>query len=205
MKMMGSASLFGRMCGGLSLAVLAPSVCIGASHAVRAEDANDLTSSLQEMIVDPIMKSIHALEERMASVETSVSAMAESFSSRRVVVQVLCVSDDSGAQTCITKAQLDSLLSGIARAEISPSLAAVKEDKAVPAEEEAVETIVTKDPARAPDMTGSAEGKPAIDQEPEHTGSVASSGVAIVSYPEVEVIVVPAPAVPVEADEPSDN
>jgi hypothetical protein len=200
---MGSASLFGRMCGGLSLAVLALSVCIGASHAVRADDADDLTSALQEMIVDPIMKSVHALEERMASVETSVSAMAESFSSRRVAVQMLCVSDDSGAQTCITKAQLDSLLSRVARAEINPPLAAVKEAKAVPAEEEAVETVVTKDPARAPDMTGSAEEKPAIDQEPEHTGTVASSGAAIVSYPDVEVIVVPAPVAPTETDESS--
>jgi hypothetical protein len=202
---MGSALLFGRMCCGLSVAVLAVSVCIGASRAVRADDADDLTSSLQEMIVDPIMKSVHAVEEHMASLEASVSAMAESFSSRRVVVQMLCVSDDSGAQTCITKAQLDSLLSGNARADISHPSAAVKEDKAVPTEERPVETILTKDPARAPDIAGSADERPAIDQEPEHTGTVASSGAAIVSYPEVEVIVVPAPSAPTEAAEPSDD
>jgi hypothetical protein len=157
------------------------------------------------MIVDPIMKSVHAVEERIASVEASVNAMAESFSSRRVVVQMLCVSDDSGAQTCITKAQLDSLLSGNARADTSPPSAAVKEAKAVPTEEQPVETIVTKDPARAPDIAGSAEERPAIDQEPEHTGTVASSGAAIVSYPEVEVIVVPAPAAPTETDESADD
>jgi hypothetical protein len=155
------------------------------------------------MIVDPIMKSVHAMEERMASVEVSVSAMAESFSSRRVVVQMLCVSDDSGAQTCITKAQLDSLLSGNARADISHPSAAVKEAKAVPTAEEAVETFVTKDPSRAPDVAGSAEERPVIDQEPEHTGTVASSGAAIVSYPEVPVG--PAPAAPIEAAEPSDD
>jgi hypothetical protein len=53
----------------------------------------------------------------------------------------------------------------------------------------------------------SAGEKPAIDQEPEHTGTVASSGVAIVSYPEVEVIVVPAPvdAAPVEPTAQSDD
>ncbi len=200
---MGSALVFGRMCSGLSVAVLAVSVCLGASRTVRADDADDLTSSLQQMIVVPIMKSVHAVEERMASIEMSVNAMAESFSSRRVVVQMLCVSDDNGAQTCITKAQLDSLLSRVARAEISLPSAAPKEAKAAPAEEETMETIVTKDPARAPDITGSAEEKTAIDQEPEHTGTVASSGAAIVSYPDVEVTVVPAPAAPTEADESS--
>jgi hypothetical protein len=202
---MGSALLFGRMCCGLSVAVLALSACIGAPRAVRAEDADDLVISLQQMIADPIMKSVHALEGRVASVEASVSAMADSFSSRRVVAQMLCVSDDSGAQTCITKAQLDSLLSAVAHAEISRPSAAVKEAKAVPTEEGAVETTVTKDPARAPDMAGPAEEKPTIDQEPEHTGTVAFSGSAIVSYPEVEVIVVPAPTAPVAADESSDD
>ncbi len=185
----GSALLFGRMCCGLSMAVLALSICIGASRAVRAEDADDLMSLLQEMIVDPILTRFHALEERIANVEASIGVMAESFSSRRVIVQSLCISDDTGAQTCITKAQLNSLLSGIARTEISQTSATVKEAKSVPPEEEAVETIVTKDPARAPDMAGSAEEKPAIDQEPEHTGTVASSGGAIVSYPVLEVIV----------------
>jgi hypothetical protein len=38
------------------------------------------------------------------------------------------------------------------------------------------------------------------DDEPEHTGTVAASGAAIVLYPEVEVVVVPAPATPAETD-----
>ena len=170
---MGSASLFGRLCCGLSLAVLAFAVSLDGSRAVRADDADDLTASLQEMIVDPIMKAVQGLDQRLAVLEASVGGMAEQLSSRPVVARVLCVADESGAQTCITKAQLDSLLSGVAHAETSPPSAAVKEAKAVVAEPPA-DAVITKDPARAPDLAGSAEDKSAADQEPEHTGTVAA-------------------------------
>src|ERR1700682_1804834 len=113
---MGSASLFGRLCCGLSMAVLALSVSLDGARSVRAEDA-DLAWSLQEMIVDPIMKTVRGLEERLTSTEETVGSLAESFTSRRVVAQMLCVADESGAQTCITKAQLDSLLIRIAHAQ----------------------------------------------------------------------------------------
>jgi hypothetical protein len=196
---MGSASLFGRLCCGLSLAVLAFAVSLDGSRAVRADEADDLMASLQEMIVDPIMKAVHGLDERLAGLEASVGGMAESLSSRRVVARMLCVADESGAETCITKAQLDSLLSGVARAEISRPSAAVKEAKAVVSEQPA-DAVITKDPARAPDLAGSADEKSAADREPEHTGTVAASGAAIVLYPEVEVVVVPAPAAPAETD-----
>ncbi len=196
---MGSASLFGRLCCGLSLAVLVFGVSLDGSRAVRADEADDLSASLQEMIVDPIMKAVHGLDERLAGLEVSVGGMAESLSSRRVVARMLCVADESGAETCITKAQLDSLLSGVSRAEISRSSAAVKEAKAVAAEQSA-DAVITKDPARAPDLAGSADEKSAADREPEHTGTVAASGAAIVLYPEVEVVVVPAPAAPAETD-----
>jgi hypothetical protein len=198
---MDSASLFGRLCCGLSMAVLALSVSLDGTRAVRAEDADDLTSSLQEMIVDPIMKAVHGLEQRLTSVEATVGALAESFTSRRVVAQMLCVSDDSGAQTCVTKAQLDSLLSSVAHAEISQPSVSVTEAKAVPTEEP-VETLVPKDTSRYSEQNGAVEEKSVADQEPEHTGTVrsASSGAAIVLYPEVEVMVEPAPveAVPAE-------
>ncbi len=196
---MGSASLFGRLCCGLSLAVLAFAVSLDGSRAVRADDTDDLTASLQEMIVDPIMRAVHGLDQRLASLEASVGGMAEQLGSRRVVARVLCVADESGAETCITKAQLDSLLSGVARAEISRPTAALKEAKAVVAEQPG-DAVITKDSARAPDLAGSVEEKSAADQEPEHTGTVAASGAAVVLYPEVEVVVVPAPAAPPDAD-----
>jgi hypothetical protein len=114
----GSASLFGRFCWGLSLTALALVVFLDGTRAVRADDVDDLTASLQELIVDPIMNTLHRLDERLTRAEATISSLAESFTSRRVVAQMLCVADESGAQTCISKAQLDSLLSGVARAEI---------------------------------------------------------------------------------------
>jgi hypothetical protein len=185
---MGSASLFGRLCCGLSMAVLTLAVSLDGTRSVRAEDTDDLTSSLQEMIVDPIMKTVQGLEMRVTGLEAAVGAMSESFSSRRVVAQVLCVSDETGSQTCITKAQLDVLLSGIARAEISQPPAGATEAKAAPTEAP-VETIVTKDTSQYSEQPAAVDEKPAAEQEPEHTGSIqsASSGAAIVLNSGVDV------------------
>jgi hypothetical protein len=203
---MGTASLFGRLCCGLSMAVLALAISLDGSRAVRAEDAADLTSSLQEAVVDPIMKTVQSVEERLTGLEAAVGAMAQSFTSRRVVAQVLCVSDGTGAQTCITKAQLDTLLSGIAHAEISQPSAAVTEAKVVPTQEP-VETTAAKDISRYPEPSSAVEEKSPADQKPEHTGTIqsASSGAAIVLTPEVEVTeeaapvqVTPAKPAPVE-------
>jgi hypothetical protein len=191
---MGSASLFGRLCCGLSMAVLALAVSLDGSRSVRAEDADDLTSSLQEIIVDPIMKTVQGLEARMAGLEATVGAMAESFTSRRVVAQVLCVSDETGSQTCITKAQLDVLLSGIARAEISQPPVVATEAKAAPAEEP-VETIITKDTSQYSEQPAPVDENSKAEQEPENTGSIqsASSGAAIVVNPGIEVTEDPDP------------
>ena len=205
----GSTSLFGRLCCGLSMAVLALVVSLGGSRSVWAEDADDLTASLQEMIVDPIMKTVQGLEARMTGLEATVGAMAESFSSRRVVAQVLCVSDETGSQTCITKAQLDLLLSGIARAEISQPPVAATEAKIAPTEEP-VETIVTKDTSQYSEQPAPVDEKSKAEQEPENTGSIqsASSGAAIVLNPGIEVTEDPAPvveAVPAEPAAQSDD
>jgi hypothetical protein len=214
----GSASLIGKLCCGLSLAALALAVSLDGSRAVRADDADDLTTSLQEMIVNPIMKSVQGLEARLTGLEATVGTMSESFTSRRVVAHVLCVSDETGAQTCITKAQLDSLLSGIARAEISKPSAAVTEAKAVPTEEP-IETVVSKDTSRYPAPNSDLEERSVADNQAQHTGAIqsASSGLAIVSTPEVEITedqnsvqatpAEPAPvqAIPAEPAEQSDN
>ena len=204
---MGSASLLGRLCCGLSLAALALAISLDGTRTVRAEDADDLTSSLQEMIVGPIMKTVQGLEARLTGLEATIAAMAESFNSRRVVAQVLCVSDETGAQTCITKAQLDILLSGISRAEISPSVTAT-EAKTVPTEEP-IDSVVTKDASRYPEQAAPVEENSVAEEEPEHTGTIqsASSGTAIVLYPEVTVVKEPPPvgAAPAEAPVPSDN
>ena len=200
----GSASLFGRLCCGLSMAVLALAVSLDSSRIVRAEDADDLAASLQEMVVDPIMKSVQGLEARLTGLEAAVGAMAESFTSRHVVAQVLCISDATGAQTCITKAQLEILLSGIARAEVSQPPVAATEAKAAPTAEPA-ETIVTKDTSRYPEQVAPIDEKSVADQEPEHTGSIQSalSGVAIVLSPGIEMTEEPAPAEAAPAEPPA--
>jgi hypothetical protein len=185
---MSSASLLGRLCCGLSIPLLALAVSLDCSKSVKAEDVDDFTTSLQEMIVDPIMKTVRGLEARMTALDATIGAMADSFTSRRVVAQVICVSDERGAQTCITKAQLDKLLSGIARAEISQPSIAVTEAKVVPTEEPS-ETSVSNDTGRYLEENSALEEKSVADQEPEHTGTIqtASSGAAIVLTPEVEV------------------
>ena len=68
------------------------------------------TSFLQEIFVDPIVTAVKGLEQRLTSLEGTIALLANSFSSQHISVRELCVSDDSGAQTCITKAQLDRLL-----------------------------------------------------------------------------------------------
>jgi hypothetical protein len=93
----GSCNLFG-------LALLALSATAGGS-AVRAGDP----STSQGNMVDKIAV---AIEQKVADLEASVAAFANSFTTKRIVAQELCVADGSGAQTCITKAQLDALLKG---------------------------------------------------------------------------------------------
>jgi hypothetical protein len=199
---MSSASLFGRLCCVLSIPLLALAVSLDCSKSVEAEDADDFTTSLQEMIVDPIMKTVQGLEARMNALDATIGAMADSFTSRRVVAQAICVSDERGAQTCITKAQLATLLSGIARAEISQPAAPVTDARAV-ATEEGVETVVTKDTSAYPEQAGAVEEKSVAEQEPAHTATIqsASTGQAIVLNPVTEVTEYPAPveAAPAEA------
>jgi hypothetical protein len=86
------------------------------SQVVRADDPGALAPPGQEMVLVP-GKSIDALEQRVKYLETSIAGLTESW--QHVNTHRLCVSDDSGAETCITKAQLDSVLSKEAHAEIS--------------------------------------------------------------------------------------
>src|SRR3954453_5860020 len=67
------------------------------------------------MFLNPIMDLVHAVEARLANLESTVGSFTGSFSSRQMTSQELCIADQSGAQTCITKAQLDALLVGMAR------------------------------------------------------------------------------------------
>jgi hypothetical protein len=104
--MVGGCNVFG-------LALLALSATAGGS-AVRAGDPSTLQSTVLEKIVS-------GLEQQVANLEASMAAFADSFTTRRIVTQELCVADGSGAQTCITKAQLDALLKGAAQLGQAPA------------------------------------------------------------------------------------
>src|SRR5262245_15132422 len=94
----GGCNLFG-------LALLALSAT-AAGSTVRAEDP----SALQSIVFEPLTKMLTGLESRVANLEASMAAFGDSFAAKRIVARELCVADDSGTQTCITKAQLDALL-----------------------------------------------------------------------------------------------
>jgi hypothetical protein len=104
----GSCNLFG-------LALLALSATAGGS-AVRAGDPSTSQGNMVEKIAV-------AIEQKVADLEASVAAFADSFTTKRIVAQELCVADGSGAQTCITKAQLDALLKGALQLGQAPAAA----------------------------------------------------------------------------------
>src|SRR5712671_4256035 len=100
-------------CNVFGLALLALSATAGGS-AVRAGDPSTLQSTVLEKIIS-------GLEQQVANLEASMAAFADSFTTRRIVTQEFCVADGSGAQTCITKAQLDALLRGAAQLGQAPA------------------------------------------------------------------------------------
>ncbi|HMA71400.1 MAG TPA: hypothetical protein VKP67_07925 [Xanthobacteraceae bacterium] len=98
-------SLAAGGCHVFGLALLVLSAMAGGS-AVRAADP----PILQSIVFDPIAQIVLRVEQRVADLQAAFSTFAESFTSERIVAQQLCVADDSGAQTCISKTQLDALL-----------------------------------------------------------------------------------------------
>jgi hypothetical protein len=122
---------FARLC--LAAAMLAFCLAFG-SQAVRAEDSDNPSVPAQDMVLVPA-KTVSELEQRIIYLEENVAALTESW--QHINTHRLCVSDDSGAETCITKPQLDALLVQFAQAKIN--------DPAV-AQEAPVETVATTPP-----------------------------------------------------------
>jgi hypothetical protein len=121
-----------------------------------------------------------------------------------MVTRQLCIADDSGAQTCITKAQLDIVLATMTHAEApKPTEATVQ----AAAETPAAEPVIVAEAAVEPEIAAqpSAEPVEAAVEEPvqttnteqqveiapesteaEHTGSLPAPGAALIWYPDVE-------------------
>jgi hypothetical protein len=192
-------------------AVLAFCLTLGGSQAVRADDADIHSAPGQDMVLMPA-KTVSALEQRVIYLEETVAALTESW--QHINTHRLCVSDDSGAETCISKAQLDALLIHFAQAKLSEppvaqeaavappaepvEMAAVTPPSAEPVAEEP--TIVwTPDAGKEPNTeatTVAGEISPP-DQDPDVTGTVKLAdqdssagpvtGAAVLSYPKVEI------------------
>jgi hypothetical protein len=199
---------------GLSIAFLALAFTSSVS-AVRAE-SDALAPSWRETFIDPILDAVKAVEDRLTNIEAKVAVFGWSFTSRQITAQELCVADDAGARTCISKAQLDGLLKMMqAAATGQPAAAAgsVTEPKAViepaevapPTPATGTKASVLEKPAEIETTTAAAAPRPAamaakaarvedtLGQAPVPTGSVpaspASPDRALVTYPEVEIII----------------
>jgi hypothetical protein len=110
--MTAKSRLLTKVSCGFSIAFLAFAYTSNIS-AVRAQ-----TDVPSWMMVDPISAAVKAVEDRLTSLEAKVASVAESLASRPSTE--LCVADDTGARTCISKAQLDRLVKMMQTAAIEP-------------------------------------------------------------------------------------
>jgi hypothetical protein len=181
--------------GIVGLALLALAFAAGGS-AVRAAAPEAAPSTLQNIVLDPIAQIVIGVERRIADIEATVAAFAESFTSARIVTQQLCVADGSGAQTCITKAQLDALLKGA----VQVNQAAAATDRPAPPAGESVTptpevaTAVPSAPPPATEQPAVTAGEPgtplpavAAVMPPAIDPPTAAAGEAIAPMPEVAV------------------
>ena len=166
-----SAKLSSRLSCSLPIALFALSLTFGAS-AVRAVSETP-PPSWGEMLLDPITDAVKAVEDQLSGLEEKVASMARSFTTRQLTTHQLCVSDETGAQTCISKAQLDALLKTVAQAPAVETPVTVTEAKPAAKVEPAVLELVAE-PAVV--VT---EGKGAAAVEPTDTATEAKAVTAI--------------------------
>jgi len=122
------------------------------------------------------MTAISKLEERVADLERNISAVGDSFTPRRITTNQLCVSDASGAQTCITKAQLDALLKSQIHVEAA-SLPTTQDETVSPPSAEADKSAETTD-------VQPAESAPLADSGADHQATPAGKDADSVSSAE---------------------
>jgi hypothetical protein len=93
----------------IAVALLAFPLMFGGAGVVRADDPEALATARPDMVLVSA-RTLDALEQRISYLEDTIASLTES--SQRVSTHQLCVADDSGAETCLTKSQLDALLTG---------------------------------------------------------------------------------------------
>jgi hypothetical protein len=182
-------SLLGRRSAAIAAAaLLAFWFTFGGSQGARAEDIETLSPPAQDMILVSV-KTVNELEQRIIYLEETVEALTQSW--QHIETHRLCVSDDGGAQTCITKSQLDFLMAKLASAEISQPAASQEAKASAPVEP--VEAAVTTETSPSSEPTAVVGENLLPDQDPVTTAAVtsastgSSTGAALLSYPKVEI------------------
>jgi hypothetical protein len=169
----------------------------GGAQVVRADDPETLSPPGQDMVLVSV-KTVNELEQRVIYLEETVAALTESW--QHIDTHRLCVSDDGGAETCVTKAQLDLVLNQMAQAEISqpevsqeakastPAEPAAIASTTEPSQSEPVETAATTETSPSSEPTTVVKENALPDQDSEFTGTVksASTGDAVLPLPKVE-------------------
>jgi hypothetical protein len=165
---MKSKSLLARTSSVVALTLLAALISIGGSRAGQADDNESFSPPVQDAILLPV-KDLNALEQRLAYLEGAVKALTAA--SQHIDTRQLCVSDDSGAQTCVTKAQLDALLVGQPHGMQAASPPATGEGAHAAPTAEAASIEATPDKSQSAPATLSNEDSQK-DQDPEQTGTI---------------------------------
>jgi hypothetical protein len=195
----------------LPIALVAFSMAFGAP-AVRAQSDGSATSWRE--LTDPVMNAIHDVEARLSSIEASVALFAGSFTTHEINTRQLCVSDETGARTCITKAQIDALLARMPQAAAAEPATPAAEAPAAVVEAPAAETDSHVSAASEPEtldrnIKDSAVIEPAVEETPaavqvtELPESGSKEDTSAASAPaagETIIVTVPEPAaIPAEA------
>ena len=158
------------------------------------------------MLVDPISAAVKALEERLTSLEAKVASVAEKVASQPSVEHELCVADEAGARTCISKAQLDRLLKMVQTAAVEPP--AKTNDRMATSVAESVTESVTE-PAKIEATVESTVDSTVQSAEAMPTAPAAETQAAVVEEPaQIETTtaaVVEAPSQPEQAALPQDT
>ena len=196
----GLMPFFVRASGALAVAALVLSSSLAGASAARAEEPQTIILQGQEMALVPL-KSIEALEQRIAHLEETVASLTEAW--QHIDTHRICATDPRGeSETCVTKSQLDALLAAqpaMAQAAAEPAAkeapvaeAPVAEAPTVAAQVPTAEAPTPEAPAviavAPPPVLEGAESVATVEaaappvavaasqaqeDEPEHTGSIA--------------------------------
>jgi len=99
--------------GAGAVALLALSAGLGGARAVRAELPDTLATARPDTVLISTA-ALDGLEQRVSYLEGIVASLT--LSSQHIKTYQLCVSGDSGTETCITQPQLEALLANHAYA-----------------------------------------------------------------------------------------